>query len=289
MTQALRDRPLIIIGAPRSGTNMLRDAMVSLGPFHTWPCDELNPMWLHKNRDASTDQLLPEHARPDVVARIRRTFHRRASARPEAALVEKTCANSLRVPFVAAVLPESRFVFIVRDGREAAASAIERWKAPLDWAYTARKVRFAPAGDIPQLAHGLVRNRISQRGNDQNSLSMWGPNFDGLSDVLKEHGLAAACAAQWARCVSLATEAADALDQADVFRVRYEDFVEAPESSLAELAAWAGRSVTTEAVTAASAPISASRGGRWDGLSSELRAAMRHQMAPALALHGYGS
>ena len=31
-------------------------------------------------------------------------------------LVEKTCANSLRVPFVEKIVPEAKYIFIVRDG-----------------------------------------------------------------------------------------------------------------------------------------------------------------------------
>ena len=34
--------PVVIIGAPRSGTNMLRDVLVGVGGYATWPCDEIN-------------------------------------------------------------------------------------------------------------------------------------------------------------------------------------------------------------------------------------------------------
>ncbi len=54
-------------------------------------------------------------------------------------VVEKTCANSLRVPFVDRVVPEARYVFIRRDGLDAVGSAMARWKAPLDIPYLARK------------------------------------------------------------------------------------------------------------------------------------------------------
>ena len=45
------DRDVVIIGAPRSGTNMLRDVLTSLPGFATWPCDEINLIWRHGNRD----------------------------------------------------------------------------------------------------------------------------------------------------------------------------------------------------------------------------------------------
>jgi len=33
---------IIIVGAPRSGTNMLRDVLTSFDGVCTWPCDEIN-------------------------------------------------------------------------------------------------------------------------------------------------------------------------------------------------------------------------------------------------------
>ena len=38
-------------------------------------------------------------------------------------MVEKTCANTLRLPFVDKVLPEARYLHIVRDGVDVVASA----------------------------------------------------------------------------------------------------------------------------------------------------------------------
>ena len=52
--------PLVIIGAARSGTNMLRDLLSSLEPFATWPCDEINYIWRHGNREFETEEFTPE-------------------------------------------------------------------------------------------------------------------------------------------------------------------------------------------------------------------------------------
>ena len=43
----LANPPVIIIGAGRSGTNMLRDLLAQLPQFSTWPCDEINYIWRH--------------------------------------------------------------------------------------------------------------------------------------------------------------------------------------------------------------------------------------------------
>src|SRR5688500_17198900 len=132
-------RKIIIIGAPRSGTNMLRDLLTSLPLVGTWPCDEINAIWRHGNVGYPTDELPPALARPAVRDYIRKAFDRLAQREHLDFVVEKTCANSLRVPFVNAVVPDASYIQIVRNGRDAAASAVSRWTAPFDARYTLRK------------------------------------------------------------------------------------------------------------------------------------------------------
>ena len=42
-------------------------------------------------------------------------------------MLEKTPKNSLRIPFLAAVFPEARFIYLHRDPREVLASMMEAW------------------------------------------------------------------------------------------------------------------------------------------------------------------
>lgn len=74
-------RPIVIIGAPRSGTNMLRDALCQVSGPGTWPCDEINAVWRCGNGRHPTDELRLEHARPEVKRYIRRAFDRLARRR----------------------------------------------------------------------------------------------------------------------------------------------------------------------------------------------------------------
>ena len=55
-------QPVVIIGAARSGTNMLRDVLVKLPGVGTWPCDEINYIWRHGNA------LLTRPGAPDSLA-----------------------------------------------------------------------------------------------------------------------------------------------------------------------------------------------------------------------------
>ena len=96
---------VIIIGAPRSGTNMLRDMLVKLPGVGTWPCDEINYIWRHGNVRYQSDELFPENATTKVQAYVRKQFENIAKAQDLQTVVEKTCANSLRVGFVDRILP----------------------------------------------------------------------------------------------------------------------------------------------------------------------------------------
>jgi len=70
------DSPVIIIGAARSGTNMLRDVLCSIPGLTTWPCDEIPYIWRHGNRDHPDDEFSPDMARPDVQRYILNQFRR---------------------------------------------------------------------------------------------------------------------------------------------------------------------------------------------------------------------
>ena len=61
-------RPLVIIGAGRSGTNMLRDVLCRMPGLGTWPCDEINYIWRHGNRAHPDDEFPGGFARPKVQA-----------------------------------------------------------------------------------------------------------------------------------------------------------------------------------------------------------------------------
>ena len=115
-------KDVIIIGAPRSGTNMLRDVLTSLEGIETWPCDEINYIWRHGNVGYPSDEIPAEMATRKVQSYIRKKFDSIADKTHAEIIVEKTCANSLRVPFVDRLLPDAKYIFIYRDGVDATGS-----------------------------------------------------------------------------------------------------------------------------------------------------------------------
>ncbi len=260
-----RSGPLIIIGAGRSGTNALRDALTSLKTFSTWPCDEINYVWRSGNRDYLTDELTEQHATPRVRRLIRRAFERQAAKAPGTVLVEKTCANSLRVGFVDAVFPEARFVVIERDGRDVVPSAMKRWTAELDIPYLVRKVRFVPRRDLPHYGLRYLRSRLARSGSADGRLSTWGPRFTGLDTLVADDTpLDVVCAEQWAACTTATDRQIADIDPDRVLRISYERFVSDPSAVLREVAEFAGATVDGAEVAAAAAQIHGGSVGGWE-------------------------
>jgi hypothetical protein len=125
------DRPIFIIGAPRSGTSMLYAILRHSPRLTNWP-GEAHEVWeadfhpaLHgwgSNALDATDAIGPE------AERIKRSFLLVAGTRKR--LIDKTPRNALRVGFIDALFPDARFLFLKRDGRDNINSLINAWRTP---------------------------------------------------------------------------------------------------------------------------------------------------------------
>ncbi len=125
------DRPIFVIGCPRSGTTLLRMMLDShprlscgeethflreLQPIvgERWPLLETygfpREYWLERIRE------LYERFQADYLAR-----------RGKARWVDKDPVYTLCLPFIAEVFPTAQYVHLVRDGHDVVASFRERW------------------------------------------------------------------------------------------------------------------------------------------------------------------
>ncbi|MEM7366037.1 MAG: sulfotransferase [Pseudomonadota bacterium] len=228
-------KSIVVIGAPRSGTNMLRDALCGLHGLATWPCDEINYVWRHGNVLFPTDELPAELATTAICGYVNRSFDWVRRRYGVDIVVEKTTANCLRVEFVNTVLPDARFVYIYRDGLDVIASARHRWTAKLDLPYLARKARFVPMGDLPFYATRYLMNRFHLKFSGTQRLATWGPRFCGMDELSEDASLEELCARQWQRCVARAESALAGIPADRVVAVSYERFVRCPASELSRI------------------------------------------------------
>jgi hypothetical protein len=280
--------PVVIIGAPRSGTNMLRDALCAFEGVGTWPCDEINYVWRHGNLRYPSDAFEPECATASVRAYVRRAFDRIAAASRLRYVVEKTCANSLRVGFVDRVLPDAKYVYIVRNGLDVAASAMRRWKAKLDIGYILRKARFVPPTDVPYYALRYGVNRMHRLLSKEHRLASWGPRLENMGSIVAAHDLPEICALQWQACVERSDSAFAAIGTERVCQVRYESFVSDPKNALAAIARFLALQAAPDRIDDAARTVTRANVGKGVAeLGGEKTRVLRSLVGSTLARHGY--
>jgi hypothetical protein len=144
-TQSARDeqfdRPVFIVCPPRSGSTFLFETLAqapgvyTIGDESHQLIEGVAGLAPAKNGYAS-NCLAADDAWPSVVAQLRQRFlaalrdrDRRPPAGGPVRMLEKTPKNALRVPFLAAVFPEARFVYLHRDPRQVLSSMIEAWSS----------------------------------------------------------------------------------------------------------------------------------------------------------------
>lgn len=220
--------PVVIIGAPRSGTNMLRDFLVELPGVDTWPCDEINYIWRHGNVSHKSDEFLPQMASQYVCKYIRGQFDALHKKYHSNYIIEKTCANSLRIGFVNKVFPDAKYIFLIRDGLDVIGSAQLRWKAELDITYLLRKARYVPCVDLPYYGFKYLGNRLSKIFSNEGRLSFWGPQLNNMDNLLTSYSLEQVCALQWQRCIEASEFYFNQMADEKIYRLRYEDFILSP-------------------------------------------------------------
>jgi hypothetical protein len=202
------------VGAPRSGTSLLYSILRASSSLAHWP-GEAHEVWeadLHPAlRGWVSNEATAEDATPDVAGRIRRNFF--LTTGPRRRLIDKTPRNSLRIPFVEAVLPGARYVVLQRDGRDNVNSLINAWRAPRYRTYRLPEPHSIPGVDPAWWKFVLYRG--------------WKDDVSGP--------LEAVCARQWITCNENVLDALQAVEPSRWAVVRYEELVSAPEAEVARL------------------------------------------------------
>lgn len=180
--ESLLPQPIIILSAPRSGSNMLFEHLSKLRPFWTIGGESHGvfrayPHLRAENAQLDSMSLSEQHADPRTCEMLRRCFlallknrdgvpflSLSPSLRPSNIFLrEKTPRNALNIPFLLKVFPKAKFVYLHRDGRECVSSLIEAWELGLK---TGRFVTFRDLPDwhLPGWCFLLPRGWREMRG-----------------------------------------------------------------------------------------------------------------------------
>jgi len=221
-------RPLVILGAARSGTKFLRQLLATSSACVA-VAHGLNHVWRPTAHHHPHDAVLPDSYTPAARRSIRKTILRLSEyhAAPDARFViERTCANTLRLPAVHAVLPDARYVHIVRDGRDVAASAWEQWSQSPSLLHQLRKLISAP-----RAGWRYATRRLADRSLRTSVPAGWGPHYPGMEQDMQQYATAEVCGLQWAACVETCQDGLASLVPASrALTIRYERLVTDPDT-----------------------------------------------------------
>jgi LPS sulfotransferase NodH len=204
------DKPIFIIGAPRSGTSILFSVLRSSPALAHWP-GEAHEVWEAEHHPAlrgwESNVLDAGDADSETITRIRRSFFLVTGRKR---LIDKTPRNALRVPFVDAIFPDAHFVFLMRDGRDNVNSLINAWRTRRYRTYLLPQPHSIPGVDPHWWKFVLYPG--------------WKTDSHGPLEKV--------CARQWVTSNDFALDAFAEVDSGRRVDVRYEDLVADPVTSI---------------------------------------------------------
>ncbi len=220
------DRPVFIVSPPRSGSTLLFESLSRAPGLHTIG-DESHqliegvPGLAPSQRLYDSNRLTAHDATPEVSEALRERF--RAALRDREGktsdgiqavrMLEKTPKNALRIPFLKAVFPDARFVYLHRDPRQVLASMIDGWESGHFQMYPQ-----LPGWTGPVWSFLLV------------------PDWRELIGA----PLAQVVARQWESATKIMLDDLDALDRDDWTGIDHGRFVASPQAQAERICSWAG-------------------------------------------------
>lgn len=275
-------KEIVVIGAARSGTKIMRDTLAAAFGWAAVPYD-IEYVW-HANVPVPHDAFPPEHLSAKSTYYIRRFIQKYGLG--HSAVVEKTVGNTLRVPAVHAVFPDALLVHLIRDGVNVVESSARQWRAPTDYRYVAKKLQHFPASQVPTYGVDYIRKAM-RRGRSDVAAPVWGPRYPGIDQDVRRHPVEVVCAKQWTACVEAAEAGFRSVD-ADVLDVRYEDFVHDPVDVLRKVRERAGVASDSgdfdQAVSQVSRPSATPTRAE---LPAQLATELANELNPSLSRLGY--
>lgn len=234
--ERLLGSPIIIVSSPRAGSTLLFEQLQkvpgiwSIGGESHFIFNSF-PHLRAENRELDSGALDQHHADSSTIELMRACFlylarnhqglpflhPQNRDSNSSFSLLEKTPRNALNIPFLQAVFPNARFIYLHRDPKENIASITEAWKLGL------RTGQFVTFRDLP----GWDRQAwcfLLPRG--------W--------RKLKGHSLVEVATFQWVESNKAIVTELETMPKANWRKICYQDLIEHTEDSLNNLCRFIG-------------------------------------------------
>lgn len=244
-------KPILVVGAARSGTHLLASTINR--NFDVAYTGEVNELWKRYVPASRTDLIPAPCATSPVIRRLREDFRRISLERGGKRILEKTPANTLRLPFVTRVFPDAVIIHVLRDGRDVALSARKQYRGDYRKITKIDDSRIGMQERVNILFRTATRKRRNGMGakalfsnfsrywNGALSLlelraeTMWGPRFPGFEECYRRYSTLEVAALQWRTSVECAQNFIASRPDLPVCEVHYEDLIASPEEVLRDV------------------------------------------------------
>lgn len=212
--------PVFVVGCSRSGTTVTYETLGAAPQFlrFGWEIPQFwDSLYGPLNNGWHSQAAAAEHAKPEHRHAAFRFFYQRLGV---GWVLDKTCINVMRIPYLHKLFPQAKFIFIQRDGRDNVSSMIDGW----------------------QMGRMDGRFELSQFfGSFPEPVAIGGGRFDEWAFFLppgwrqyNHASLEEVCAFQWVSANRLALDAKRLIPPEQWIQLRYEDLFERPVEMFAE-------------------------------------------------------
>ena len=212
--------PVFVVGCSRSGTTITYETLATSPAFLSFGW-EIPQFWnqLHGplTNGWHSEAAGAEDARPEHRQAALRYFYQRLGA---GWVLDKTCINVMRVPYLYRLFPKAKFVFIQRDGRDNISSMMDGW----------RTGRVDGRFELSQFFGPFPEPVAIEGGEFKEWAFFLAPGWQEFNHA----SLAEACAFQWVSANRLALEARKLIPPNQWIHLRYEDIFERPVAMFRE-------------------------------------------------------
>jgi hypothetical protein len=214
MTRPNMPDPVFVLGCSRSGTTVTYETLAAAPQFlsFSWEIPQFwNSLYGPLNNGWHSESAGAEHARPEHRDAAFRYFYQRLGA---GWVLDKTCVNTLRIPYLYQLFPEARFVFIQRDGRDNISSMMDGWRMGRE------DGRF----ELSQF-FGPFPEPVSINGGEFKEWAFFlAPGWQQYNHANLEE----VCAFQWMSANRMALDAKKMIPPSKWIHLRYEDIFDRP-------------------------------------------------------------
>jgi hypothetical protein len=277
--------PIFLFGNTRSGTTIVQKVMSTHPNIAGWY--EPNALWLYAEPGRIHDEFDERDATDRVKKYIRERFLKYQERHGGRIVLEKTPQNILRIPYVRAIFPEAKFLFIVRNPFSFISSVEYKWQRPVTGQGIFRRLKDTPISQLHHWVRRYLVQQINKRILRRKYLSIWGPRYRGIQEDLKTHDLLTVIARQWSVPSMKAEKDMATFDNGQVLRLKYEDFVDNPISDLERICAHCGLAMTGDMLNAAREMVKSDRKIKWQRFDPRDLARIIPEIRDEMQRHGY--